>query len=114
MSIWKCLLPGAALTRGLLAYPNAASAQSYGEIRGTVTDVSGAVVNGAALTVTGVANNQVRRAVTNETGSYAAQFLVPGKARDYAIVQRDRFGAAERPRFASEQLRWHNGRTGAF
>src|SRR5260370_39651720 len=65
MSILKCLPPGADLLCGLLAYPNAASAQSYGEIRGTVTDVSGAVVNGAAITVKGVANNQVRRAVTN-------------------------------------------------
>ena len=63
MSIWKCLPPGAALLCGFLAYPNAASAQSYGEIRGTVTDVSGAVVNGAAITVTGVANNQVSSSV---------------------------------------------------
>jgi len=53
-------------------------AQNFGEITGTVTDATGAVVSGAAVTVTSATTNQVRRAVTNETGNYSVPFLVPG------------------------------------
>src|SRR5438309_697107 len=53
-------------------------AQNFGEITGTVTDATGAVFSGAAVTVTSATTNQVRRAVTNETGDYSVPFLVPG------------------------------------
>ena len=53
-------------------------AQNLGEITGTVADASGAVVAGAAVTVTNTSTNQVRRTVTNDTGTYSAPFLVPG------------------------------------
>src|SRR5215467_11591149 len=53
-------------------------AQNFGEITGSVTDASGAVVAGAVVTVTNTSTNQVRRAFTNETGNYSAPFLVPG------------------------------------
>ena len=53
-------------------------AQNFGEITGTVADASGAIVAGASVTLTSTSTNQVRRAVTNETGTYSAPFLVPG------------------------------------
>jgi Carboxypeptidase regulatory-like domain/TonB dependent receptor len=53
-------------------------AQTYGEINGTVSDPSGAVVAAAMVTVTNSATNASRTAATNETGHYAIPFLVPG------------------------------------
>src|SRR5260370_2505405 len=53
-------------------------AQNFGEITGTVADSSGAVIAGAAVSVTNTATNQVRRTTTNDTGTYSAPFLVPG------------------------------------
>jgi hypothetical protein len=52
--------------------------QTYGEITGTVTDPSGAIIGAAAVTVTNVATNQVRTVQTNEAGNYTVPFLVPG------------------------------------
>src|SRR5262245_57512628 len=54
-------------------------AQNFGEITGTVSDPTGAVISGAAVTVISAATNQVRRVVTNDTGAYSAPFLVPGQ-----------------------------------
>jgi hypothetical protein len=54
------------------------AAQNFGEINGTVTDSSGAVIAGAAVTVSSPATNQVRGAVTNRTGNYSVPYLVPG------------------------------------
>ena len=51
-------------------------AQNFGEITGSVADSSGAVITGAAVTVTSAATNQVRRAATNETGNLLR--AVPG------------------------------------
>src|SRR5436189_3444027 len=53
-------------------------AQNFGEITGTVADSSGAVIAGAAVSVTNTATNQVRRTTTNDTGAYSAPVLVPG------------------------------------
>src|ERR1700736_5081861 len=58
-------------------------AQTYtGSIRGRVTDPTGLAVPGAALTVTEVNTNTVRKTVTNEAGDYVVSFLFPG---DYRI-----------------------------
>src|SRR5437867_5997114 len=54
------------------------SAQNFGEITGAVSDSTGAVITGAAVTVMSTATNQVRRVTTNETGNYSVPFLVPG------------------------------------
>src|SRR5262245_5993027 len=54
------------------------AAQNFGEITGTVTDSSGAVVSGVAVTISNTATNQVRHVTTNETGNYTMPFLVPG------------------------------------
>lgn len=54
------------------------SAQTFGEITGTVSDATGASVVGADVTVTNVATNQSRQARTNEAGLYTVPFLIPG------------------------------------
>ena len=48
------------------------SAQTYGEITGTVADTTGAVVAGATVTVTNTATNQTRVVETNEVGNYSS------------------------------------------
>ena len=55
-----------------------ATAQTFGEVTGTVTDASDAVVVGANVTVTNTATNQARQVQTNEAGNYTVPFLVPG------------------------------------
>ena len=64
-------------------------AQQFGEITGTVTDASGAIVAGAHVTVTNSATQQVREASSNDSGVYAIPYLVPGT---YAV-------RAEKPGF---------------
>jgi hypothetical protein len=53
-------------------------AQTHGEITGLVTDGSGAVVQGAAVTVTNAATGGVRTAITNDAGIYSFPSLLPG------------------------------------
>ena len=53
-------------------------AQNYGEINGTVTDPSGAVISGATVTVTNTATNIARTVQTNAAGNYTLPFLAPG------------------------------------
>ncbi len=53
-------------------------AQQFGEITGTLTDSSGAVIAGAQITVTNFATQQVRATTSNETGVYSIPYLVPG------------------------------------
>ncbi len=60
------------------AFALPSAAQTFGEITGTVTDATGAIVVGASLTVVNTSTNQVRRVETNQTGNYSLPFLVPG------------------------------------
>ena len=62
----------------LLASALPASAQTFGQITGQVTDASGAILVGASVTVTNTQTNQMREAVTNTSGSYAFPTLLPG------------------------------------
>ena len=55
------------------------AAQTFGEITGSVTDSSGAVVAGATVTVTNTATAVERKVTTNEVGNYNVPFLNPGK-----------------------------------
>ncbi len=50
----------------------------FGEITGTVSDPSGAVISDATVTATNVATAVARSARTNAAGSYSIPFLVPG------------------------------------
>ena len=49
-----------------------------GSISGIVTDGSGAVLPGAAISVTDISTNWAVRTVTNETGFYVISGLTPG------------------------------------
>ena len=62
----------------LLALAAPASAQTFGQITGAVTDTSGAVLVGASVTVTNTGTNAVREAQTNTSGSYVFPNLLPG------------------------------------
>src|SRR2546430_2465606 len=66
----------AALSLGLAALP--CSAQTFGEITGVVTDASGGLVVGAAVTVTNPETNLTRRTTTNNAGNYNFPTLLPG------------------------------------
>jgi len=55
--------------------------QTLGEIVGEVVDSSGAVVPGAAVTVTNLATNATRSVRTNDAGLYSFPSLVPGPYR---------------------------------
>src|SRR5438105_11576791 len=52
--------------------------QTFGEITGVVTDPAGALVVGAALTVSNPATNLTRTATTNNAGNYTFPSLLPG------------------------------------
>src|SRR3974377_1845470 len=64
-----------------------------GSIVGTISDPSGAVITGAAITITNVANRQVIDLVTNASGYFNSGSLVPG---DYKTrVSAKGFSSAE-------------------
>jgi hypothetical protein len=49
----------------------------YGSIQGTVTDPSGAAVNGAKVTVTSQTKNVSTETTSNESGNYSVTHLIP-------------------------------------
>src|SRR5438876_8361438 len=66
----------------ILALSISAVAQNIsGEIRGVVSDQSGAVVSGATVTATDASTNLLRTAQTSGSGVYAITDLPPGKYR---------------------------------
>jgi hypothetical protein len=65
----------------LLSAASVASAQTYGEITGTITDASGAAIAGAEVLVTNLATNQMRQVTSSDAGAFTAPFLVPGRYR---------------------------------
>lgn len=73
-----------AVFTGLLAFvflPVTARAQFRGSIQGVVTDTQGGVIPGATLTLTNVATNETKTAVTNGTGVYNFGALPPATFR---------------------------------
>jgi Carboxypeptidase regulatory-like domain/TonB-dependent Receptor Plug Domain len=62
----------------LLAFSSSLIAQNTGSISGVVTDPSGAVVDGASVTVTNVGTNSTRSVTSNSSGFYSVPNLVPG------------------------------------
>jgi hypothetical protein len=61
-----------------LLWVQGAMAQAvYGSILGTVTDPSGAAVNGAKVTVTSQTKNVSTTTTTNESGNYSVTHLIP-------------------------------------
>ena len=76
----------AGLLLGALAFP--CSAQTFGAITGQVEDPSGAVVAGAAVTLTNADTNVTRQSATNDSGIYTfrrclrADIASPSQPRD--------------------------------
>src|SRR6266404_7710418 len=62
----------------LLAIPIQAQVETTSSISGTVTDSTGAVVGGTAVTVKNQGTGETRNAVTNSTGYYSFLSLSPG------------------------------------
>jgi len=60
-----------------LLQPSAVAQAVYGTILGTVTDPSGAAVNGAKVTVTSQTKNVSTEATTNDSGNYSVTHLIP-------------------------------------
>ena len=60
-----------------LFVPALVLAQTTGSIKGTVTDSTGAVVDGATITVLNLATNASRTATSNSSGFYAIPNLTP-------------------------------------
>ncbi len=78
----------------LLAASTAAVGQTFGEITGTVSDSTGAVVAAANVRATNTATSQTREATTNETGNFTIPFLAPGVYR--VRVEKQGFKTATR------------------
>ena len=53
-------------------------AQTFGEITGRVTDASGAVMSGAAVTLTNTSTNAVRKTTSTDAGVYSFPSVPPG------------------------------------
>ena len=63
----------------LTAVPRSAAAQAvYGSIAGTVVDPSGGALPGVSVTVTSVERKTTDTVVSNETGRYVKERLLPG------------------------------------
>jgi hypothetical protein len=62
----------------LFMAPMHAGAQALSGINGTVTDVSGAVIEGATVTVTNIDTNVSRTAISTSAGTYYITDLIPG------------------------------------
>src|SRR5688572_19865656 len=58
--------------------PPAAAQAVYGSISGTVTDTSGGALPGVTVTITSVERQTVDTVVTNESGLYVKDRLIPG------------------------------------
>ncbi len=67
-----------ALTLFALGLLTPAMAQTFGDISGVVQDTSGAAIPAAQVTITNVATNAARVALSNESGVYSFPALVPG------------------------------------
>lgn len=63
----------------IVSLPSSIYAQrSGGEVRGTITDSSGAAITDAEITIEGVATQETRRLLSNATGLYDAPNLAVG------------------------------------
>ncbi len=62
----------------LAGLPTPAQAQATGQLTGTVTDESGAVLPGVSITVTNQATNQGRTVVSGPDGFFQVPLLAPG------------------------------------
>src|SRR5919112_1805123 len=75
-------LPGlraVVLALAILSFASPAFAQAvYGSIGGIVKDASGAILPGATVTITSIERKSVDTVVSNESGFYTKERLLPG------------------------------------
>ena len=72
----------------LAVAPCLASAQAvYGSVSGTITDASGAVVPGATVTITSVERKTSDVVISNDSGFYVKERLLPGTYEVKAELQ---------------------------
>src|SRR5437773_3394422 len=64
---------------GALAPPQASAQAVYGSVSGVITDSTGAVVPGATVTITSAERKTSDTVVTNESGLYVKERLLPGR-----------------------------------
>ena len=76
MTRQRGLLTSVLLTLSLLAFKQAASAQTA-QVTGIITDSNSAVIAGAQVTLTNVDTSAARKVVTNADGYYSIPFLPP-------------------------------------
>lgn len=81
----KAILAFLVVLMALLSPPWTALAQFRGGVQGTVRDTSGAVIPGAAVTITDTATNESRTTTTNGVGFYSFTVLAAGA---YTVVAR--------------------------
>ena len=74
----RCLLLLAIVACFVLAALNVSAQSTFGSIRGTVQDVSGAVVPDAAVTVHSLDENFERDVTTDGSGDFVVENLKPG------------------------------------
>src|SRR5450755_176867 len=80
LSVLLCMIVPAIICSVLvLSSPGQLVAQiNSASLEGTVTDGSGAVVDGAQINAENTATNSIRTTITNSTGAYSLQALEPG------------------------------------
>ena len=90
-----------------LCVPAAFGQAVYGSILGTVTDPSGAAVNGAKVTVTSQTKNTSLADTTNESGNYSVTHLIPDvysiriegiRIQDHSVQRHPGFSGCRRTR----------------
>ena len=82
LRFWFAFILCISLTTFALLPAGAQSTVATGSIQGTVTDPNGAVVPGAAITITNQATGQASKLTSSSSGTYASGALIPG---DYAV-----------------------------
>ncbi len=100
MRIFKFTATAWAVALAVLLFLTAARAQSINEagLRGTVTDVSGAVVPHARITLTDTATNVAHNSVSDDKGTYTFRALSPATYK--MLVNATGFGRVEQDNIA--------------
>ena len=93
----------------LITLPTLMFAQSIvtGDLTGTVTDPSGAVVSGAAVTLRSADNGSTQNTVTSSSGVYRFVLLRPGTYK-LTVTQKSFKGASENVEVAVGQVNAFN------
>ena len=92
-SLWMCLV-------AVLCCVSAFGQTITGNITGTVTDATGAVMAGAKVTATNTETNVAVSATTNSSGTYSIRYLQIGHYK--VVIEASGFATQSIPPFALE------------